>query len=485
MFLLQRTKLALYLAIICSIATTAIDAASVETVQHTEKPLDFIKVAKEAIPAVVSIEVQAARKKGSNKAGKSNSWDLDDDSLEARGRQFLEKFFNFYFDDTPSEPSAGQASGFIVSPDGYIITNNHVVQDFEEIVVTLDDGTEYPGKLIGQDNNTDIALIKIEGKNLPYLKFGNSDALQVGQWIMAIGTPLGLQATVTVGVVSAKGRNNLALARIEDFIQTDAAINRGNSGGPMLNLAGEVVGINTAIASSMGGSMGIGFAVPSNIAKNVMEQLINTGSVSRSFLGIELQLVDHNLASAFGLEKPEGALIAQVLKDSPAEKGGLKQGDIITKLNGTRISAVGGFRTAIALMAPGTKINLSLLRDGKPVEITLATGDFSSNDKAKVEEKVTQNDKLGLTVMTLTPELSRKLGIQEVTGVVITQVEPNSMAQLAGLRKGSLILAINQKKVASVEQFKQALSNIDKKKPVLFLIKDGGSVRFVSIKAEE
>lgn len=459
-------------------------------VQALAKPIgqvqDFSSVAKEAIPAVVSIQVEAKKKSIRSKFGKSTPWGQLDEDQEA-ANEFWQRFFGIpNGEKNDSSPSIGQASGFIVSADGYILTNNHVVQDFDEIMVTLNDGREFSGKVIGQDSNTDIALIKIDAKDLPYLPLGNSDNVEIAQPIMAIGTPLGLQATVTVGVVSAKKRNNLDLARIEDFIQTDAAINRGNSGGPLLNIQGEVIGVNTAIASNMGGSMGIGFAVPSNIAKNVMDQLISKGSVSRSFIGVELQQIDHNLAQAFGLHKAEGALVAQVVKGSPAEKASIKQGDVIVKYNDNLITTVGGLRTSIALMTPGSKIKLSLLRDNKPMDIYVETADFAtanSQEEKNTHETLSDVDKsLGVVVTNLTPELARQLGLRDDSGVVVTKVEPESIAQLAGLRKGALIMGINRIKIESVAQFKKELKEADKTKPILLLVREGNSVRYLSFK---
>lgn len=456
-------------------------AAEALMTQPLERTVSFTQVAKEAIPAVVSIRVQEKRRQTiKGNVSRGNLWgsELEDD--ESSTQDFWQRFFGIPGGKESDEPSIGQASGFLVSADGHIITNSHVVQNTAEIIVTLNDGNEFVGKVIGLDTNTDIALIKIEGKDLPYLKFGNSDNIEVAQWIMAIGTPFGLQATVTVGVVSAKKRNNLDLARIEDFIQTDTAINRGNSGGPLLDLKGEVIGVNTAIASTMGGSMGIGFAVPSNIAKNVMDQLMSKGSISRSFIGIELQQIDQNLATAFGLHKPEGVLVAQVVKDSPAGKAGIKEGDIIVKYNGNIVNSIGGLRTSIALMTPGSTVKLSLLRHGTPMDITLETAEFAGGKT--IEEKPAQENVLGITVSNMTLDIAQKLGYREENGVLITNVETGSLGQLAGLRKGALILAINQKKIESVDQFKKLLNDADKTKPILLLVKEGNSVRFISIK---
>lgn len=443
---------------------------------HTQNSQDFTRVAGDAIPAVVSIKVET-KKHSHGKSHKSTSWDAEED----KQTRLWKHFFGDRDDEQGSEePSIGQGSGFIVSPDGYILTNNHVVQNVDVITVTLNDGRELTGKVIGQDSYSDVALIKIEAQNLPFLKLGNSDLLEVAQPVMAIGTPAGLQATVTVGVVSAKRRNNLDLARIEDFIQTDAAINRGNSGGPLLNIDGEVIGLNTAMASSLGGYMGIGFAIPSNIAKNVMDQLLTQGSIKRSFIGVELQPVDHNLAEVFGLPKIEGALVSQVLKDSPAENGKMMQGDVIVKLNNAEVLNVGSFRTAIALMTPGTKVMLSIIREGKNLDLPITTGEFAST--IETHEKSTQDNTLGMVVANLSHEAARQFGLTTETGVIVTSVEAGSSAQMAGLRKGALIISLNHRKIESADQFIKEINAMDKSKPILLLVKEGNRVHYLSFK---
>lgn len=440
---------------------------------------DFRAVAKKAIPAVVSITV-----KGEEVRKTSNSFQRrgSQDPFNFFGDDFFQQFF--FSPGTPSaaeKPSLGQGSGFIVSPDGYIVTNSHVVSEAAEIKVTLNDSQEFIAKLIGNDASTDIALIKIDAANLPYLHFGNSDDLEVGQWVVAIGNTFGLQASLTVGIVSAKGRNNLDITRIEDFIQTDAAINRGNSGGPLLNLNSEVVGVNTAIVTNAttGGYMGIGFAIPSNIAKHDFEELRDHGAVERGFLGVGIQQIDKDLATAFGLDKTEGALVTEVQKNSPAEKAGIKTGDVILKLNQQPIANIAALRNAISLMKPKTRVTLTVLRKDKTrEEISLEVGNFPS----EVAHGEMIDSKLGIEVQNLTPELSRSLGYNDDKGIVITNIAPGSIAAWAGLKKGAIIMAVNHQQVNSVEQFKKALETTEKGKPVLFLIKQDDLNRFVSLK---
>lgn len=434
---------------------------------------DFTAVAKKAIPAVVSIKVKGI---GSH----SSELDSDEDG-GITSDEFLQRFFGLLPKEKRERSVEGQASGFIISPDGYILTNSHVVRNAKNIVVTLNDGKEFPAKLVGHDPNTDIAIIKIEAKNLPFIELGNSDNIEIGQWVAAIGTPFGLQASLTVGVVSAKGRNNLDISPFEDYIQTDAAINRGNSGGPLMSLDGKAIGINTAMATNMspGGYLGIGFAIPSNIARNIMDQVIKTGKVTRSYVGIVLQSIDHDLAQAFGLKHIGGALVADVAKDSPADKSGLKQGDIILSFNQQPVSNISGLRTAIALMPPGTRISLSVLRNGKTMDIPVDVKEFPMS-----EPEVARNNgnKFGFEVQNLTPEIAGNLGLQNEQGVVVSKVDPNTPAALIGLKKGALIIGVNQKKIANVEEFKSELQNTPADRPTLFLVKQGDLVRYVSIK---
>jgi len=439
---------------------------------------DFTSVAKTAIPAVVSITVKGTKERAKLK----NQQESDSDSSSPN---WLEKFFG-QPEEKELELSTSQGSGFIISEDGYIMTNRHVVDNTNEITVILNDGREFTGELVGQDTYTDIAILKINANNLPYVVLGNSDNLEIGQWVIAIGTPLGLQASLTTGVVSAKGRNNLDLSRIEDFIQTDAVLNRGNSGGPLLNLDSEVIGVNTAIASNMGAYMGIGFAVPSNIAKNAMEQLIEHGSVKRGYIGILLQQMDKDLASAFGLQKTQGIVVSEVVPGSPAERASLKRGDVITRYNSVSVNNIGSFRTAIALMPPESKVKLVILRNGKEEELTVTVGDASTNNTTTETKqpapKHHEAHTLGLKVENLTPSIAESLKIKDNIGVVVTGVSPGSIAKWAGLRPGVVIIEVNQKKIENVEDFQKALQNADNGKPLLLLTKEKGVVKFLSLK---
>lgn len=442
--------------------------------------LNFTEIAKDATPAVVSVKVKAE--------AKGNTFRFGDGSQDPFDFFNNDDFFSHFFGRQPkgkSKPQqpryqTGQGSGFIVSEDGYILTNGHVVNGAEEITVILNDDREHTAELIGIDTNTDIAVIKIDDRNLPHLNLGNSDDLDVGQWVVAIGNPLGLQASVTAGVVSAKGRSGLDLARIEDFIQTDAAINRGNSGGPLLNLDGEVIGMNTAIVTNMGsgGYMGIGFAIPSNMIQHIMEQLIANGSVTRGFIGVTLQQIDNNLAQSFDLKKIQGALVSDVSNDSPAEKAGLRQGDVILKFDGKDVATISSLRNAVSLMKPGSRMTLTVLRDGREMRVPLTIGTFPDEE----ETVASKTNKLGIDVKALTPDIARNLGYIDLEGVVVGNVDSSSPAAMAGIKQGTLIVAVNHTKINSVESFNQQIAKADPKKPILLLVKQGDYMHFVSIK---
>lgn len=438
----------------------------------------FTAVAKKSTPAVVFIKVQ------------SRTPDMDENSYpfgyqspyESPGDEFFNRFFGGPYRGQPQKPSPqmSQGSGFLVSADGYIMTNAHVVKGADKITAVLNDGRELDATLIGTDPQTDIAMIKIEGKDFPFLTLGDSEEIDIGEWVIAIGSPFQLEASVTVGVVSAKGRQNLRITDFEDFIQTDAAINPGNSGGPLINLKSEVIGINTAIVSRSGGYMGIGFAIPSNMAKTIMTQLIDKGSVNRGFLGVSLQPVDKDIADAFNLPKPEGALISEVIKDSPADKAGLQQGDIIIEYNNTPVKSLQSLRNDISLMAPGSTVSLKVIRKGQKVTIPITLS--SANDNHLLTGNAVQ--KLGMEIDNLTPDLAKQLGYtQKDEGVVITKIKPGSVAALAGLRPGFLIQAVNHKKVGNIAEFNEALGHPENQR-VLILVRQGNMTRFYSIKVE-
>ncbi|MDK2848035.1 MAG: serine protease Do [Desulfuromonadales bacterium] len=439
----------------------------------------FRNVAKKVSPAVVFIKVE-----------KEVSSQGTTEFYSPFGSPFDDEFFRRFFGAPPGfenphrqQPQkrrqAGQGSGFLITPDGYIITNNHVVGDADLVSVQMNDGREYEAEIVGTDPGSDLAVIKIDESDLPFLKLGSSEKLEVGDWVLAVGNPFGLSHTLTAGVVSAKGRSGIGLNDYEDFIQTDAAINPGNSGGPLVNLDGEVVGINTAIFSRSGGYMGIGFAIPVDMAKNIKSQLIEHGEVKRGRLGVYIQDMTPDLAESFGLDEVEGILVTQVIEDSPAEDAGLKQGDVILQIDGDKLDKVASFRNRIALTAPGTKVSLLILRDGKEMTFKVKIGKQTERDNTTSGSR--DIPEIGLTLQDLTPELEKRFGYENEEGVLVTGVDRGSLAERAGIRQGSLILEIGRKKVTSVQQAKTLLKE-NKRDSILLLVKEGDGLRYIAIK---
>jgi serine protease Do len=438
----------------------------------------FRAVAKQVSPAVVFIKVE--KETTGNQPG-----------MTPFGGPFGDEFFRRFFGTPPDSRgerkprkrhSVGQGSGFIVTPDGTIMTNNHVVEDASRITVFLQDGRELEAETVGTDPATDVAIIKIDESDLPYLKLGDSDQLEVGDWVLAFGNPFGLSHTLTAGIVSAKGRSGMGLSDYENFIQTDAAINPGNSGGPLVNLDGRVVGMNTAIFSRSGGSMGIGFAIPINMAQQVRTQLVEHGKVTRGHLGVYIQDLNQDLAESFGLPDTKGILIAKIIEDSPAEQAGLEQGDILLTLDGEPVGKVAEFRNRIAMMAPETKIKVGLLRDGKDKTLTVTIGKREDDSEISASEPGSAAE-LGMSLQALTPELREQLGYEDETGVLVTDVEPGSPAANAGIARGALILEVNRKPVTSPEQIKQALQD-NPGKPLLLLVRHKDATRYLALKPE-
>ncbi len=438
----------------------------------------FASIVKKVEPAVVFVQVSKTIKGGGPGGMAGDPFGLFNDP-------FFQRFFGPQFQPRQRQPrqfkQRGAGSGFIITSDGYIMTNNHVVGEADEIDVKLSDGRKFKAKVIGTDPKSDVAVIKIDAKQLPTIPLGDSEKLEVGEWVLAIGNPFGLAHTVTVGVVSAKGRSHLGINDYEDFIQTDAAINPGNSGGPLINIHGEVIGMNTAIFSRSGGSMGIGFAIPINMAKAVKNQLIKNGKVVRGWLGVIIQDIDENLAESFGLKSSEGVLVAEVSPDSPAAKGGLKQGDVILKLNGKTVNDVGELRNKIALTSPGTTVKFDILRDGKKKAIKVKIGE---QPDARIVSKANHEllGKLGMVVQDLTPELAQQFGYKEGEGVLVAEVEPGSPAASVGIRPGQLIEETNRVSVHDMKEFLEALKISEKTGRVLFRIRDGEYGRYVAIR---
>ena len=399
----------------------------------------------------------------------------------------MEDFFERFFGGVPQQglqprPQKRQSlgSGAVVSSDGYILTNNHVVENADEIHIRFANQEEYEAKVIGLDKMSDLALIKIKPRQpLTFVKLGDSDQLRVGDWVMAIGNPFGLEQTVTAGIVSGKGRS-LGNGPYQNFIQTDASINPGNSGGPLFNLAGEMVGINTAIFSRSGGNIGIGFAIPVNMAKNVMDQLKNDGEVTRGWLGVRIQTVSQDIAEQFGLDRPYGALVGQVEPDSPAGKAGIRQGDIIIKFKGREISQMSMLPTLVSQSGVGEKVKVTVFRGGKEKVIPVTLGKLKANGQSsgQLDEEVAA---LGLSVQELTRELAESMEIKARHGVLVSNVEPGSAAAAAGLRQGDLIVEMNRKKIKGLDDFSTILKRSHSSK-LLLLIKRGPHSHFVVLR---
>ena len=373
-------------------------------------------------------------------------------------------------------------SGVIVDASGYVITNNHVVAEADEILVRLKGGEEWPAKIIGRDPKTDLALIKIDAKHeLPFLPLGDSDKLRVGDWVLAVGNPFGLEHTVTAGIISAKGRI-IGAGPYDNFLQTDASINPGNSGGPLINLAGQVVGINTAIAPQ---GQGIGFAIPVNTTKKIMAQLRDKGRVVRGWLGVTIQPVTKELAEKFGLDEPMGALVADVVPDSPADKAGIKRGDVIIGYEGKPVKDMHALPRLVAETKVGNEVSLEVVRDGKKRPLQVTIGELKA--EAQAEPKATQESevKLGMGLQELTPDLAKQMGMAGKKGLIVTSVDRGGPAAEAGLMRGDVILEAAQKPVTQVSQFKDMATKLKSGEGLLLLIQRRDSTLFVVIKSPD
>ncbi len=391
------------------------------------------------------------------------------------------------FQQSPRQPQEykqqGQGSGSIIDPAGYILTNNHVIRDTDKIMVYLSDGRKFPAKIVGTDPLSDIAVIKISGEDLPVLSLGNSEEIRTGETVIAIGNPFGLSNTVTMGIISAKGRSNIGIVDYENFIQTDAAINPGNSGGPLINLEGKIVGVNTAIFSKNGGYQGIGFSVPINMAQHIMKDLIEKGRVSRGWLGVNIQDITPELAQSFGIESSKGSLVVGVLNGSPAEKAGLTRGDVIVGLDQEIILNSNDLRNKVGLITPDSTVAFKVVRQGIPTNFDVHLGERPSNEKLS-QRSFHEANSLGIKVQNLTPELAKKFGHQQKTGVIINHVVSHSEAFKAGLRAGNIIQEINRQIITDIKSFEEALENADIKKGILLLIGTQQGARYLILKSE-
>ena len=385
----------------------------------------------------------------------------------------------------PQEPfGQGMGSGVIVSPDGYVVTNHHVVDGANKVTVTLIDKREFVGTIVGSDPQTDLAVIKIKGKNLPYVPWGDSSKLEVGEYVLAIGNPFGLNSTVTQGIVSAIHRGGMGITKYEDFIQTDAAINPGNSGGALVNMKGELVGINTAILSRSGGYQGVGFAIPTSMGKHVYESVVKTGKVSRGFLGVGIQEISTDLATSLNLPNTSGALVTNVQENSPAADAGVKRGDTIISFQGRKVSDPGSLQRAVTRTAVGSDVKMEVIRDGKTLTLnTILVEHPDSRTVASVSSSSETTKLAGLTVEELDSQMARRLKLTtETNGVVVTAVQPGSSADSAGLRKGDVISEVDRKPVRTIQDYRMAISKLSDERPALLLIHRQGVPIFMTVK---
>jgi serine protease Do len=463
-------------------AKSQISSKSIDVLQQLSEAQS--EVAAIATPSIVNISTTRVIK-----AHEEAPFDFFDDPFFRRF--FGEQMPHGNMPKEHKEQSLG--SGVIVSDDGYIVTNNHVIEKAQEIKVLLLNKRDYKAKLIGADPKTDIAVIKIEAKGLTALPWGDSNKLKVGEIVFAIGNPFGLNQTVTMGVISAVGRANVGIADYEDFIQTDAAINPGNSGGALINARGELIGINTAILSRTGGYQGIGFAVPSSMARQVMDSLVKFKKVVRGWLGVSIQEVTSDLAEEFGVRDLKGALVSGVIKGSPAEKAGIRQGDVILQYNGKVIEDTGHLRNMVSQTQIGTTVKVRLLRQKKEIDAEVVIAELpkkiaeaSSKNGEEPEAGEESNALAGLVARELTPDVAKRLGLAEdEKGVVVVKIDSGSRVYEAGIRPGDIILQINQKNITSIGEYKKAASKITAKERVLLLIRRKGEDLFVTVKPEE
>lgn len=395
---------------------------------------------------------------------------------------FFKKFFGGQNPQQKEFKRQGLGSGFIISQDGYVVTNNHVVERAEDIKVILEDGTEFKAEVIGKDAKTDLAVLKIEAEyDFVAVEVGNSDQLRIGDWVMAIGNPFGLGYTVTSGIISAKGRS-LGLGAYDDFIQTDAPLNPGNSGGPLFNLNGEVIGVNTAISAR---GQGIGFAIPINLASNVINQLKDSGKVVRGWLGVIIQEITPEIAEGIGLDGTNGALIAEVSPDSPADKAGLKSGDVVIKFNNQPIEEFADLTRFVGAAKPDSDVNLTIIRDGKEKVLDVKLGELKDAKKASDEPEESTDSKIGLNVKEITPELAKKYNLDRDSGVILFNVERGTKAYDAGFRSGDIITSIDKTEINSLDDYNSAIEKVVEGKLALFLVKRGPNSLFIGYRFDK
>ena len=432
----------------------------------------FRKVAKTVTPAVVNISSETIIRT-------EEKFFPDDPFMEFFGEDFFRKFY-----DIPREyKQRSLGTGFIISEDGYLISNFHVVRNATQIIVKLADGRKFKAKIVGSDPKTDLVVLKIDAKNLPYVKWGDSKSVEVGDWAIAIGNPFGLSETFTVGVISAKGRKDVGIGEYENYLQTDAAINPGNSGGPLVNIKGEVIGINTAIATPSGGNVGIGFAIPQDMAYGIISQLKSSGKIVRGYIGVYIQDLTEDIAKPLKLPPESGVLVAEVEKDGPADKAGIQIGDIIVEFNGKKISNSDEIRNEVISTPVGKEVKVKVLRDGKEKIITVKVAEMPAESISK--DKIIDSSTFkwfGITFANLNSALKQKYEIKEYdSGVVIINFEENSPAKDAGLKEGDVVIKVNNRNIKSIDDIKEEYSMDPNSDSALFLIDRKGRKFFIAV----
>jgi len=447
-------------------------AATAGTSPEVNPGLDFAGIAEKVGPAVVKIQAEKVEKVRG--FGPDQQFPFED---------FWDRFFGQPQQREQEQRSFAQGTGFFLSEDGYLLTNNHIAENAVKITVTSLQGNDYVAKVVGADPRSDLALLKVEAKGVPFADFGDSNLLKVGEWVLAIGNPFGLENTVTAGIVSAKGRQlgtGGNVPEYQDFIQTDAAINRGNSGGPLVNMKGEVIGITSNIFTPTGGNIGLGFAIPSDLARKVVTQLKEKGRVVRGKIGVTILPISADEKDAFKLKDKNGALVNTVEQGGPADKAGIRQYDVIVEVNGQQIKDPTDLKFKVSDIEPGKKVDIKVIREGKEMTFSVTVEEL---DAAEAKVKAEGSDKdLGFTVRELTPPLARRYGYQTQEGLIITQVKAYSEAERKGLNVGDIILEVNRKKVTTVDDLERILKKVESGQAVVFLIRretDGESIESI------
>jgi serine protease Do len=451
----------------------------VTSVQAANLP-DFQTIVEKNTPAVVKILVEYSVDSNSGDGAAPNAQEMP---------EALRRFFE-YRGAPPQQqqrPRQSMGSGFIISADGYIVTNNHVVQDAEKVTVRLTDRREYEARVVGLDERSDLALLQVEADDLPVLKLGRPGELAVGEWVLAIGSPFGLDYSVTAGIVSAKGRSLPTESRDNyvPFIQTDVAINPGNSGGPLFNLDGDVVGVNSQIFTRSGGSIGLSFAIPVSVVINVVEQLKASGKVTRGWLGVTIQDVNKNLAESFGLDRPQGALISQLQEGGPADRGGLLPGDVILRFDGSDIATSADLPHVVGLIRPGTEVKVNIIRERKRKVLSMEVGGLGADEEPSVaanQDPITVGGRIGVVVEDIDDQLQSRWGISG--GVLVSQVAPDSPAAEAGIRKGDVITLIDGAPITSLDSYENALEQLESGRSVAVRLVRRGAPLFIGLKPE-